>query len=301
MDWQTHVVLSARLLKCCGLDLGAALYANLPVIDAQPSHYHRVYAHILCNQPSILEAAMDLLGSPAMQQGDFGALRAYAARVIAELRAKLAAAKAWAERNELEKSIYAYARVAEEAATFRELADKAAEIVGDAAVSRFTGDRMSAAVSLASHLFFDVYNNPVQAFLPDSPYCSAQWEFWGQVDYLRFRGEFYSEPHISDFRRWAIALPLWQTRLGPAKLIKAIIIRLGELGQPAIHYEVIDWAIRTFLRYLDVNDYQKVDVEIAFCRELERLITRWIAERFPKSIERHPSFRLVPRHGAALA
>jgi len=297
MDWQTHVVLSARLLESCGLDLGAALYANLPVIDAQPAHYHRVYAHILCNQPSILEAAMELLGSAAMQQGNFQALSAHSARAVGELRGKLGSTTTWEQRNELEKSIYAYTRVAEEAATFKGLADKAAEIVGNPAVSRFTADRMSAAVSLTSHLFFDVYNNPVQAFLPDSPYCSAQWEFWDRVDYLRFRGEFYSEPHIGDFRRWAIALPLWQARLDPAKIIKSIIIRLGELGQPAVRYEVIDWAIRTFLRYLGVTDYQKVDAEIAFCRELEREITAWIVERFPKTVERHPSFRSLPRHG----
>jgi hypothetical protein len=296
MDWQTHVVLSARLLESCGLDLGAALYANLPVIDAKPAHYHRVYAHILCNQPSILEAAMELFGSPAMQRGDFRALDEHAARVVAELRSKLPAARSWEERNELDKSIYAYTRVAEEAPVFKDLADKAAAIVGNPAVSRFTGDRMSAAISLASHLFFDVYNNPVQAFLPDSPYCSGQWEFWDRVDYLRFRGDFYSDPHISDFRNWAIALPIWGTRLDPSCIVKSIIIRLGELGQPAIHYEVIDWAIRTFLRYLDVKDYRKVDVEIAFCRELEAQITRWISERFPKGIERHPSFRLMPRH-----
>ena len=60
MDWRTHVVLSAKLLQSCDLDKGAAIYSNLPAIDSKPAHYHRVYAHIMENQPSILDVGMEI-------------------------------------------------------------------------------------------------------------------------------------------------------------------------------------------------------------------------------------------------
>jgi len=71
MDWGTHVVLSAKLLESCGLDKGAAIYSDLPAIDSKPAQYHRVYAHILENQPSILDAAMEIFGSEEVVSRDF--------------------------------------------------------------------------------------------------------------------------------------------------------------------------------------------------------------------------------------
>src|SRR3990167_6062281 len=50
MDWGTHMVLAARLLDSSGLDVGAAMYSVIPVIDQKPAHFHRVYAHILENR-----------------------------------------------------------------------------------------------------------------------------------------------------------------------------------------------------------------------------------------------------------
>ena len=63
MDCGTPVVLAAKLLQSCGLYKGAAIYSNLPTIDSKPAHYHRVYAHILENQPSILDVALETFGS----------------------------------------------------------------------------------------------------------------------------------------------------------------------------------------------------------------------------------------------
>lgn len=63
MDWETHIVLAAKLRQSCGLDKGAAIYSNLPTIDTNPAHYHQVYAHILENLPSIPDVAMEIFGS----------------------------------------------------------------------------------------------------------------------------------------------------------------------------------------------------------------------------------------------
>ncbi len=74
MDWGTHIVLAAKMLESCELDKGAAIYSILPVIDSKPAHFHRVYAHILENQPPILDAAMDIFGSDEIAERNYDGL-----------------------------------------------------------------------------------------------------------------------------------------------------------------------------------------------------------------------------------
>ena len=247
MDWGTHIVLSAKLLESCGLDKGAAIYSDLPAIDIKPAHYHRVYAHILENLPGILDAALDIFGG-----------------------------------NDTNQEEYAYIRIREEEETFRELARKAGELLNDNSLTKISTDKMSAGVSLISHIYLDTFNNPVQVFLPHSSKASAQWDFWDDIDYMKFRGEFYSDENIIEFRREVAQSKVWNVKLSGPALIKAMIIRIGEMAEPAIHYDIIDNAVRKFLRYMDVNDYQRSDAELAFCLKLEDAIIESIKVKFGK-------------------
>jgi len=74
MDWGTHVVLAAKLLESCSLDKGAAIYSVIPVIDKEPPHFHRVYAHILENQPDFLDVAMEVFNGSGTSERDFSLL-----------------------------------------------------------------------------------------------------------------------------------------------------------------------------------------------------------------------------------
>lgn len=280
MDWGTHMVLAAKLLGSCNMNRGAAIYSNLPAIDLKPAHYHRVYAHILENQPDILDVAMEVFGSEEIASRDFAALTERMAVKINSLKERLKRTSGYEERNVLEKKIYAYTRITEEAETFVGLADKAKELLSDDSVSKISSDKMSAGVSLVSHIYFDTFNNPVQAFLPYSSLPSGQWDFWDQIDYMRFRSEFYNDDNIATFRREIARSETWKVKLTPAALIKAMIIRVGELSQPAIKYEAIDWSIRKFLRYMDINEYYRADVELKFCRNIEADIIRIIMAKF---------------------
>jgi hypothetical protein len=282
MDWGTHVVLAAKLLKSCGLDTGAAIYSVIPVIDKEPAHFHRVYAHILENQPSMLDAALEVFGSREIRERNMDALKASTKKKIDDMNKKIAKLPPVAdeERRSMEKLAYAYDRITAEAPAFLKHAEDARELVGDPKVSVISKDKMSAGVSLISHTFFDTWNNPVQVFLPFSSLCSAQWAFWDNIDYLRFRGDFYKPTAIVPFRREIAANPIWNTKLKPEAIIKATIIRLGEMGKPAIPYEVIDVGIRNFMRYMDINEYQRVDNEITFLRQLEEIVTSTITREF---------------------
>ncbi|MFQ5862372.1 MAG: hypothetical protein ACE5IC_04535 [Candidatus Brocadiales bacterium] len=284
MDWGTHVVLAAKLLESCGLDKGTAIYSIIPVIDKEPPHFHRVYAHILANQPGFLDAAMEIFGSKEIKERDFQALNKRVEDKVQDLRRKLGSMQSdgYEERYRIENKIYAYKRISEEVPVFIRHADTAGDIVGDRSVRDISRHKMSAAVSLLSHIYFDLWNNPVQVFLPECSYCSAQWEFWMDIDYMKFRSEFYKPASINTFRRKIAASPVWNKKLKPEAMIKAIIIRLGEVGRPNIPYEVVDQGIRDFMRYMDINEYQRVDNELAFCHELENTIRESIYRQYER-------------------
>jgi len=285
MDWGTHVVLASKILGACGLEKGAAIYSNLPAIDSSPPEYHRVYAHILENQPDILDAALEIFGSKAIAERDFQKIAEIVKPKVAQFEEKRKKAVTPAEKNLWKGKIYTYSRILEEAPFFIELADKAKSLLNVEEIGNISQHKLSAGVSLITHIFFDTFNNPVQAFLPYSSLASAQWDFWDQIDYLRFRQEFYEEKSIKVFCREIADCNIWGTKLKPEALIKAMIIRVGEQGRPAIPYEAIDWAIRKFLRYMDINEYQRVDNEIKFLRLLEQKIIEAVKTRFPKEIE----------------
>src|SRR3990170_3930036 len=89
MDLTTHLVLAGRLLEACGLPGGGAVYAVLPEMDVKPAHYHRQFANILLYQPTIIDAAIEILRRPEAAARDFAGLRAALAPALADLAADL--------------------------------------------------------------------------------------------------------------------------------------------------------------------------------------------------------------------
>jgi len=285
MDWGTHMVLAAKLLESSNTDSGAAIYSVIPVIDQKPAHFHRVYAHILENQPDFLDVTLELFKRPEVTKRDFKALEGFISSRLNQLKRQLdeAPANELVKRRSIEKKIYAFQRIGEETPGFLKLLDEARDVVGDDKVTKISTDKIAAAVSLLSHTFFDTFNNPVQIFLPTCSYCSAQWEFWSKIDYMKFRGEFYKPENIVPFRREIAASKVWNVALKPEALMKAMIIRLGEMGQPAIPYEIVDMGVRDFLRYMNIDEYQRADTELKFLYELENEIAAIVYKKFLRS------------------
>ncbi len=285
MDWGTHMVLAAKLLESSKLDVGAAIYSVIPVIDQKPAHFHRVYAHILENQPDFLDVTLELFKRPEVSKRDFKALEQFISSRVSLLEKEFNEVPAddGAKKRNIEKKMYAFQRIGEETPGFLKLLNDARDVVGDARVTNISTDKMSAAISLLSHTFFDTFNNPVQLFLPNCSYCSAQWDFWSKIDYMKFRGDFYKPENIVPFRKAISASKVWNAVLKPEALMKAMIIRLGEMGQPAVPYEIVDMGVRDFLRYMNVDEYQRADAELKFLRDLEDEICAIIYKNFLRS------------------
>lgn len=245
MDNLTHIVMAYKLLESCGCDKEATLYSLLPALDREPPHFHRVYAHIISNFPKILTTAI---------------------RIFSD------------DSTAVDKVSYESKRLSEDRDLFLSLMKSASTLVNDDSILNPNSSKLSGGIALLSHIYFDTFNNPIQAFLPDSAYSSGQWDFWRDIGYLDFRTEFYREDVISTFRRLLLNDEIWNAKIDPYTLVKAIIIRLGDLSQPVTKYEVVDWKIREYLRFLDCNEYKRPDKELQFCKNLERRITELIHE-----------------------
>jgi len=270
MDDKTHIIMAYKLLETCDCDKSASIYSLVPSIDRKPAHLHRLYGHVLTNVQRIANAAIAVLSDPEVSLMFKGGALSY------ELR-----------------------RCIEEKDYFRELLDDANNTIGDESIKKPSGDLVSVFVAILSHIYFDTFNNPVQAFLPECSYCSGQWDFWSEVDYFKFRGEFYSEKIIAPFRErilndtmWDVELDpvlfdgevqvshMWDKnlKLNPFALINAMVIRLGELAKPEIEYSVVDWRARDLLDYTGCTEYHRADKEIAFLTAWEKKMTSLMLE-----------------------
>ncbi|MHA2315718.1 MAG: hypothetical protein ACXACF_10640, partial [Candidatus Hermodarchaeia archaeon] len=105
-----------------------------------------------------------------------------------------------------------------------------------------------------------------------------QWEFWKNVGYLTFRSKFYRKEIIQTFRERLLNDKIWNTKVDPYTLVKAMVVRLGDLSQPGIGYEIVDWKIREYLRFLGLDEYKRPDRELQFCKNLEKKIESFIYE-----------------------
>lgn len=153
-------------------------------------------------------------------------------------------------------------------------------------------NRQLIALAILTHIYLDTFEAPKQFFLPYSSSCSGQWIFWENIDYfkmkLRYNELIYNNvlsEAIEKKEVWDIKIRAGQfneiikrrlekenafsKQLSPLAMIKAIIIRLGEIASPNLNYESIDFSIRSLFRYLEINDFVRVDREIYFCRQLE--------------------------------
>jgi hypothetical protein len=248
-----------KLLEVCDCEKKAAIYSLLPALDRIPDHYHRLYAHIICNFPSVLVSALQIFA-------DYKVKRFWRFE------------KGGYYEDKIDEQSYVFKRIREDKEYFTSLVKSANSLLVDSSLVQSSHDMVSAAVALLSHIYFDTFNNPVQAFLPESVYPSGQWNFWGSVGYLTFREKFYTESVIQNFRERLFNDKIWNVRLGPFPLIKSMLIRMGDLSRPGIEYEIVDNKIRDFLRFLDCNEYMRPDKELKFCKDLEKTIEQLIVE-----------------------
>jgi len=160
-------------------------------------------------------------------------------------------------------------------------------------------DKKRAMFATISSMYFNNYITPAQFFLPSTSLFSGHWKFWDKVNYTELMKKAYKKEttdlvtkelsknetwktkfSYDDFpeiiKRRLIKENAFEKKLDPDAMIKAIIIKLGELGIPPINYEIVDYSIRHIFTYLAVSKYLRVDREILFLRRFEERLENTI-------------------------
>ncbi len=138
MDSLTHVYFAWRLAEVSGTDPGSAYAALFPQIDRNPPYFHRLYAHNFA-----LARELSRIGQEVMATG--------------KIPPRF-------------KDNYAWKRFLEERPRIVAYREKFAQAAG-VSLPAPGRDALSGAIAYLSHIYFDTYNNPVQAFLPEIAYA----------------------------------------------------------------------------------------------------------------------------------
>src|SRR5947208_535027 len=133
MDSLTHVYFAWRLAEVSGTDPGSAYAALFPQIDRNPPYFHRLYAHNFA-----LARELGRIGQEVMATG--------------KIPPRF-------------KDNYAWKRFLEERPRIVAYREKFAEAAGVSLPPPGT-DVLSGATGYLSHIYFDTYNQPVQASRP---------------------------------------------------------------------------------------------------------------------------------------
>jgi len=264
MDETTKGILSAELLEACGCDINSAIYSFILMEDEDAE----LYAHNLHNLPQILDSAIEIFTG---------------------------------EKTKVAKNSIYYINIKKKHEESIKLFNGVCEFAGYKGQKKISKNKVYAALSCISHIYFDAFTKPVQFFLPHSSACSGKWDFWDSIDFFAFKEKLQNKEFNFGFREKVAKSRIWGTKfnlsefpvivqrrlvkeklldkeLNPASMIKAMIIKMGEMGRPFINYEVIDFSIRELFTYLGEKKYTRVDREIEFLKKLDNEIITLLKE-----------------------
>ncbi|MFW9875366.1 MAG: hypothetical protein ACFFG0_19850 [Candidatus Thorarchaeota archaeon] len=255
-------VLSSKLLEICGCDIGYGIYTFVSMADENL----RLYTHSLCKLPLLIDSSIEILAG---------------------------------KKTEVAKNSIYYEHLKKEQENFLKKFNDVCSLINAKDKIKIGDNKTYASLSAISHLYFDSFTRPIQFFLPHSSVCSGRWDFWDNIDFFTFKENLKEKEFNFDFREKIIQSKVWNSKfnikefpiivqrrllkeklfnkkLNPESMIKAMIIRLGEMGKPSIDYEILDFSIREFFTYLEAKKYLRVDREMLFLRRLDEEIIRII-------------------------
>lgn len=259
MDPNLSLLFIKNLNELCGLEHDNLIYSLLPSIDVNQSFVNGTYNMSLKDIPLFIDAGVQVFTN---------------------------------KKTNISKNSPYYLRVKEEKENLFNILAKSKRLLGLKEI-KVGEDKKSAALAAVSSVYFNTFFTPIPFFLPNTSLFSGHWDFWDEVNYLEFIKKVHQKEMIealserllkgdgwkmdfkpNDFpeiiKRRLIKEDAFNKKLVADSMIKAIIIRMGELGKPYINYEIIDYAIRNFFTYLAIDRYLRVDREILFLRKFEK-------------------------------
>lgn len=259
MENKLKLILTAKLLELCDLPKDAAVYAILLEANTNNDLFSKAYWDSLNNIPNLLSSTLEVFCN---------------------------------KKTNLAKGSYEFSVILQNKDRLIDLISKNKGLLGLNNL-KIADDKTEASLAILFGIYLESFIRPIQFFLPVSSACSGQWKFWEEINYFDFLRSNGHKINFIEFMEKLEDKNLWNLTFKPADfpeivkkrlekenafgkkldsnaMIKAIIIRIGELAQPAINYEAIDYSIRNFFTYLGTKQYLRIDREIAFLRRFEK-------------------------------
>ena len=281
MNDKSHIRFSRQILKVCQLDERAASLANLPTFIKQKDTYNNVFIQPLSHLPDMLEVAVHIFTSLDEQEYDEQKTLKTLEPSLKTLQQDIQNSTNFMERHYYHRKNLFYKQILH---SIKEISNQYTFKSGEKQISQslfLKENEVALFLSFLSFVYFGLWLAPRQLFFPMSSFCSGSWKLWREIDYFKLQEEFTPESEIEFFPE-VYSSPIWDEPLDPFSMIKAMLIRMGEKGSPQISYSIIDRTMREFLRFLGLNEYKRVDIELEFLRNYESLQKEHFRKLFKK-------------------
>ena len=258
MDSQNHLVYARKLLEVCGCNNESVLYSAVPLFDKKALYSKGLFAYSFRHIPDIIDSSIELLSG---------------------------------KKTQARKTSYEYKAIKDSKKQILEILDVYNQ-TNKEKISKISSDKTLALLSYLSHIHLDSFSKPIQCFIPDSSITTGQFEFWDSINLLELRKRLYGKDFQFKFKENISKSDVWNLKmnidmfdhtvkeriikeksihkkLDPLAMVKALVIRIGELGLKQINYEILDLSVRNTIGYLGVKHYIRVDREMMFLRKLE--------------------------------
>lgn len=249
MDSLTHVYFADKLLQISGGDRSAAVASLFPQIDREPAYFHRMYGH-----PFFQIRRLAAIGA-----GVYGTGRI----------------------DETTDDPYPWHRFSVERPRMRKFVQDYERETGEV-ISPLTASIEDVILAFVSHTYQDVFNNPMQGFLPYHVYPCGKWELWNSFDDpIAFRTVLYRPENISAFREEFFGDEIWKSSIDSVALICAMVERTAASCLVRVPERVISAAVRS-LDGGSGTEQSHADEALEWLLEhesmLERLIHKYSSE-----------------------
>jgi len=281
MNDKNHIHFAQKILKICQLDERAACLANLPHFIRPKYYHHNIFIQPLSNLPDMLEATVHILTTLDEQKYDEQKTHKLMETTLKSLQQDMQNSTNYMERYYYHRKYFFYQQIL---SGLKDISDQFTSINGEKQVSQsLLGKENEASLFLSciSFIYFSLWLAPRQLFFPMSTFCSGAWNLWEKIDYFKLLEEFSPESE-ADFFSKIHNSSIWGEHLDHFSLIKAMIIRMGEMGSPPIPYSIIDNTLRELLRFLGLNEYKRADIELEFLKNYESQQTELFIKLFKK-------------------
>jgi hypothetical protein len=262
MDIKIKFVLVAKILELCGCNKENAVYSFITEFET-PTHFSKTYTNSINSIPNFIESASEIFCQ---------------------------------KKTNIAKTSYELQKTKENQQNFIQLINENKDLINLTDIT-LNDNKTKIALGIISNIYLESFVRPVQFFLPHSSACSGQWSFWENDNYFKFLEKINGKKFFIEFNEEIMKSEIWGIKFKPEDfpeiikrrlikekacekkldsnaMIKAMIIRLGEIAKPNINYEVIDYSIRNLFTYLNTNKYLRVDREIKFLRMFEKEVIK---------------------------